>query len=188
MKYSKKHIFLRLLVLGSLILLFFTPLGSRVRAKISGWVAQSSAMVKTKMQTPMDTYVWELEDTDLNTFQFEDQKGKVIFLNFWATWCPPCVAEMPSLQKLYDAYKDQVTFMFVAQDEPERVSKFLKKKGYTLPVYYSKTQRPDVLSSKVLPTTYIVDRDGKIIRAEANSMDWFSESVREELDNLIRAK
>ncbi|WP_422081061.1 TlpA family protein disulfide reductase [Ulvibacterium sp.] len=188
MRYSKKHVFLRLLVLGTLVLLFFTPLGNRVKAKLSGWVAQSSAMIKTKMQPPLDSYVWELEDTDFNTFNFEAQKGKVVFLNFWATWCPPCVAEMPSLQKLYDAYKDKVTFMFVARDEPERVSKFLNKKGYDLPVYYSKTQGPDVLTSKVLPTTYIVDRNGKIIRAETGSMDWYSEEVRKELDGLISAK
>jgi thiol-disulfide isomerase/thioredoxin len=185
MKFSKKFVFLGLLSLAMLALLFFTPLGPRVKAKLSGLVAQSSAMVKTKMHTPLDTYIWELEDMDSITFNFETQKGEVVFLNFWATWCPPCVAEMPSLQKLHDAYKDKVTFMFVAQDEPERVSKFLKKKGYDLPVYYSRTQRPDVLTSKTIPTTYIIDRHGKIILAEVGSTDWYSEETRRILDNLI---
>lgn len=188
MRYSKKHVFLRLSIIGALVFLFFTPLGSRVTAKLGGLVAKSSAIVKTKMQTPLDTYQWELENMDSHSFNFETQKGKVVFLNFWATWCPPCVAEMPSLQKLHDVYKDKVTFMFVAKDEPERVSKFLKKKGYDLPVYYSKTQGPDVLTSKTIPTTYIIDRDGKIILAETGSANWYSEEVREKLDGLVKSE
>ncbi|WP_299533009.1 TlpA disulfide reductase family protein [Ulvibacterium sp.] len=185
MRYSKQHVFFRLLVLGTLVFLFFTPVGSKVMTKFNGWVAESATVAKVKIPTPLDTYTWELEDMNSNAFHFETQKGKVVFVNFWATWCPPCVAEMPSLQKLHDAYKDKVTFMFVARDEPERVSKFLKKKGYDLPVYYSKTQRPDVLASKLLPTTYIVDRYGKVILTETGAMDWYSEKVREELERLI---
>lgn len=184
MKWSKRNSVKTLLLLGLLAMLIFTPLGNGVKGRVKGWIAYVTAKAKMQKQTPLESYTWDLEDTDFRAFDFESQKGKVVFINFWATWCGPCVAEMPSLEKLYHAYGDKVTFLFVAQDRPERVSQFLKRKGYGLPVYYSGAQRPEVLTSETLPTTYIIDREGRMVLVETNSVDWYRVEIRDMLDNL----
>lgn len=185
MKLHKKQ-----LVSGSflvvMLLLLFTPLGSIVRARVSMLLSAGAAVLKTEMQTPLDTYQWQLDDLKGDVLNFEAQKGEVVFINFWATWCPPCVAEMPGLQKLYNDYGDKVTFLFVAKDRRERVNQFLEKKGYELPVYYAMTKDPDVLASKVLPTTYIIDRKGKIRIAKTGSSDWNGTQTRTLLDTLLK--
>lgn len=185
MRFRKKQIVIGLFLVGILVFLF-TPLGFMVRVQMSKLLSSSAAIFKTEMQTPLDTYEWRLVDQKGNDFNFERKKGEVIFINFWATWCPPCVAEMPSLQKLYDDYGNRVAFMFVANDDSEKVTKFLIKKGYNIPVYYSKTKNPDVLTSKVLPTTYIINREGRIIVAEIGATDWNSAKIRILLEELLK--
>ena len=78
--------------------------------------------------------------TDLN---FNDTKGEVVLLNFWATWCPPCIAELPSMQKLYNDYKDKVRFVFVTNEDKATIEAFLAEKGYDLPIYTSVTAIPE---------------------------------------------
>ena len=72
---------------------------------------------------------------DGQKINLSELKGKVVLLNYWATWCPPCIAEMPDLEELYQAYKTQVDFYFVTNDDPEKVSIFMKKHEYTFPIY-----------------------------------------------------
>ncbi|MFK5974373.1 MAG: TlpA disulfide reductase family protein [Flavobacteriaceae bacterium] len=185
MQFQKKQIGIGLFLVGILVFLF-TPLGFMVRVQMSKLLSSSAAIIKTEMQTPLDTYQWLLVDQAGNDFNFERKRGEVILINFWATWCPPCVAEMPSLQKLYDDYGDRVAFMFVAKDNSKRVTDFLIKKGYTIPVYYTKTKNPDVLTSKALPTTYIISREGRIIVAEIGATDWNSQKIRSLLEELLK--
>ena len=185
MKLSKKQIINGLFILG-IILLVFTPVGFYARVYIGRLLSSSAAVVKEGMQVSLDNYEWDLRDTHGNDFDFKDQKGKVVLVNFWATWCPPCVAEMPSLQELYKGYGDKVVFMFVAQDKPEKVEAFIKKHQYSdLPVYYERTKAPSLLASKVLPTTYILDKEGKIRVAETNAADWNTDKIKSLLDSLL---
>ncbi|MGB5360301.1 MAG: TlpA disulfide reductase family protein, partial [Eudoraea sp.] len=115
-----------------------------------------------------------------------EHKGDVIFINFWATWCPPCVAEMPDLQLLYDAYGEKVTFLFIARDKKEKVSSFMMKKKYNLPVYFESGFTPKTLYSAALPTTFVIDKKGNIVVAETGSAAWNSQSVRSLLDGLLK--
>ncbi len=185
MKFSKKQITNGLLVIGILLFLF-TPLGFKAKVFVSRLLSTSAATLKAEMQVPLDTYQWKLTDMENQLFDFEAQQGKVVLVNFWATWCPPCVAEMPSMQKLYDDYGDKVTFMFVTSDDFHKVAGFLENKDYNLPVYYPKSEAPKVLSSKLLPTTYIIDKKGKIMVAETGASNWNSEKTRQLLDKLLK--
>ncbi|MCG2459507.1 TlpA family protein disulfide reductase [Flavobacteriaceae bacterium F89] len=186
MKLSKKQIVNGLFIIG-IILLVFTPVGFYARVHIGRLLSSGAAVVKEGMQVSLDNYEWDLQDVEGNYFDFRDQEGKVVLINFWATWCPPCVAEMPSLQKLYKGYGDKVVFMFVAQDKPDKVEAFLKKHQYEdLPVYYAKTAAPSLLAAKVLPTTYIIDKDGKIRVAETNAADWNTDKIKTLLGNLLK--
>lgn len=171
-----------LLLLG---LLIFTPLGFKVKVKLSKMLASGSAMVKAEMKVELDTYHWQLHGLDGTFHALESDKGKVVLVNFWATWCPPCVAEMPQLQELYKDYGDRVTFLFVAHDKKDRVVKFMEQHGYDLPVYFEVGEAPKVLTSKVLPTTYIIGKDGKINVAETGAVNWNGPETRVILDKLL---
>ncbi|MEB8330539.1 TlpA disulfide reductase family protein [Flavobacteriaceae bacterium KMM 6897] len=183
-KISKNQWMNAALILG-VILVLFTPIGFKIKVMASRLLSSSAAMVKAELQVPLDSYKWELKDTEMQSFDFENQKGKVILVNFWATWCAPCIAEMPSMQALYNDYGDRVAFMFVSNEEEQKVLDFIKRKNYDLPVYFPQTQEPKVLSSKVLPTTYIINKKGKIMVAETGATDWNSTATRKLLDSLL---
>ncbi len=122
---------------------------------------------------------------DGGTANFSEAKGKVIVLNFWATWCPPCVAEMPSFQKLYDDFGNEVEFYFVSQEEEGPLKRFLEKKGYDLPVYRSLSYIPEQLVSNSLPTTYVISKSGDIVVEKTGAADWNTEGFRQLLRELL---
>ena len=133
----------------------------------------------------LDNYYWKLEDPYGRWKNLEDSKNKVVFINFWATWCPPCIAEMPDLEELYQKYQQQVDFYFVTNDEPEKVMEFLKKKDYSFPVYFSTSKTPEVLSSNALPTTYVISKNGKIVFDKTGTANWNSARFTTALEKLI---
>lgn len=169
----------------------FTPYGLPVRA----FLIKGVSFVTTRVfnmeiaqdeRVVLNNYDWQLVDADGVSLNFNAFKNKVVVVNYWATWCPPCIAEMPSFQNLYDAYKDDIVFLFVANDEQNKVDKFMKKKGYELPIYYQVSQSPSQMSSNALPTTYIINESGEIVVEKTGAADWNSGKVRDLLDKLIQ--
>ena len=128
---------------------------------------------------------WQLRSDANTTLDFSDTKGEVVFLNFWATWCPPCVAEMPSIQKIYKDYSDKIVFLLVTTDDFGTIEKFKTKKGYNFEVYQALNEVPDELKTYSIPRTFILNRKGEIIVNESGAVDWNSEKVREQLDQLL---
>lgn len=148
-------------------------------------LSTSVQMVKEEVQAPIGDYNWQLVDLENQVFDFQKQEKKVVLINFWATWCAPCVAEMPSMQGLYDDYKDKLTFMFVTSDQREKVAAFIQKNTYDFPVYYPLSEEPKMLRSKVLPTTFIINKEGRIVVAETGAADWNSKKTRAVLNDLL---
>ncbi|HEY4650434.1 MAG TPA: TlpA disulfide reductase family protein [Pontibacter sp.] len=127
-----------------------------------------------------------LDGTQVN---FESLKGKVVFLNIWATWCPPCIAEMPNIQKLYEKIgSDKIAFVMLSVDEGgmEKVKKFIGKKGYTFPVYMPASQFPEEFYSTAIPTTFIIDPQGQIVAKQEGMADYDTKEVREYLQGLAK--
>lgn len=110
---------------------------------------------------------------------------KPIVINFWATWCPPCVAEMPSFQKLYEDYENKVTFLFISGEDFETMEKFSKQYNLTLPLFKSQNTIPQELDGQALPTTYVLDNQRKLIVKHVGSADWNSTKFRETLETLL---
>jgi len=134
----------------------------------------------------LDTYTWKLKGLNSTDINFNDLEGKVVFVNFWATWCPPCRAELPMIQKLYNDYKDNVAFVFVTSENWEIVDKFFKDKGYELPVYNSTSTPPNSFTkTNSIPVTYLIDKSGNILISKTGAADWNSKKVRSLLDDLI---
>ena len=131
-----------------------------------------------------------LQDLNGNTIKFSSLQNKVIFLNIWATWCPPCVAEMPGIQNLYDKLKPNknIAFVMLSVDEAglAKVKKFIAKKGYTFPVYLPASNLPQAFETQSIPTTFILDRNGKIVARHEGMADYNSEKVKEYLVNLAK--
>lgn len=96
----------------------------------------------------------------------ENYKGKVIFLNFWATWCPPCKKEMPDIENIYKEYgenKKDVVILGVNSEKENEVKKFLKDKGYTFPTVID--ENSEVMRKyfiQAFPTSFVIDKEGNV--------------------------
>ena len=97
---------------------------------------------------------------DNETIPLGSFEGEVIVINYWATWCPPCIAEMPNFQEVYNAYGEEVRFIFATSDEQSKVEAFMTKNGYDLPIYYYQ-YLPEAFMHSSIPTTFIVNRKGE---------------------------
>jgi len=109
----------------------------------------------------------------------QQQKGKVIFVNFWAVWCPPCLAELPSINKLYAKVKDNQDILFISIDVDNnlpRSSKMLVNRGYQFPVYGgSPSTLPGPYFQQVIPTTVVIDKKGFVVFDHINRADYSDE-------------
>jgi thiol-disulfide isomerase/thioredoxin len=105
------------------------------------------------------------KDGSGKTIDISKQKGKVLFINFWATWCLPCRAEMPSINKLKTEMKGMdILFLMVDVDNNyERARKFMDRKKYDLPVYTAAGDIPPGFLSRSIPATLIVDKQGRVV-------------------------
>ena len=134
-------------------------------------------------------YNFKIKDLDGTVIDFKDFKGKTIFLNVWATWCGPCRIEMPSIQKLYDKVdKEKIVFIMLAVDDRkdfEKVVNFVKDKEYTFPVYVPHEFLPDQLMVRVIPTTFVIDTEGKIATKETGAANYDTDEFKSFLDGLI---
>ena len=121
-------------------------------------------------------------------------KGKVVFLNFWATWCPPCRAEMLSMEALYQHFRNDDTkfkdLEFVAVDIGEKlnyVAAFLKQMNINFPVALDEDGSiANSYGVKVIPTTFIIGKDGNIIIEKPGSRDWYTPEIINAFDLLIK--
>jgi peroxiredoxin len=113
---------------------------------------------------------FSLVDLTGNSWHLRDLKGKVVLVNFWATWCPPCRKEMPDLQALYDKYKDQgFLVLSISDEETAKVSPFIAERKITYPVLLDPGRKvKDAFVVEGIPKSFVYDRAGKLV---AQSID-----------------
>lgn len=128
---------------------------------------------------------WYLEDLDGNQVSFSEFKGKPIFLNFWATWCPPCLAEMPSIQRLYNEYNNRMAFVLISSEKTDVLKEFIQEENYTMPIYHLKSDLPDVLSSRSIPASFLITPEGKIVMKKQGAAKWDGKSVKSTIDEML---
>lgn len=108
----------------------------------------------------------KFKDAEGREVKLADKKGKVLFVNFWATWCPPCRAEMPSINSLQlklKSNKRAEILMVEVDKKPQAAADFMNKRGYTLPVYSLTSFIPPEIFDGNLPTTMVISADGTIV-------------------------
>lgn len=127
----------------------------------------------------------KLIDKDGNLTTLESLKGKAIFMNFWATWCPPCIAEMPSIEKLYKEMGNDVAFVMVSLDQDFEAAKaFNKRKGYQLPIYAPANNLPIMYQSSSIPTTFVIDAKGNLVLTHKGMADYNAADFKDFLRSL----
>jgi thiol-disulfide isomerase/thioredoxin len=116
-----------------------------------------------------------------------DLKGKIILINFWASWCPPCRAEMPSLMALYQKLKDDdsYVFLFVNEDDDKaKAIKFLENNRYAIPLYNRSGNIPNEIFGGTLPTTIVINKEGKIVLKHEGMADYNNDGFIKQLREL----
>lgn len=161
-----------------------------VAAMVSGCHTKSAATGSSSSETSGPT-TWELRNvaTAAHT-DFASFHGKVIFLNVWATWCPPCVAEMPSIHRLYERFKNDpnVEFVLVSiDDSSEDALAFLEKKEYSFPTYSSISKIPPRFKTQGIPATFLVAPDGTTALERVGGQDWDTPDVIGKIKDLAKA-
>ncbi len=145
---------------------------------------------ESAIDVPAD-YNWTLEDLGNQPVEFARFKGKTVFLNVWATWCGPCVGEMPSIARLAanPALKGKnIEFVCVSiDDSTDKVVQFLRGKNWPMTVLHSQSL-PRVFETEGIPATFILTPSGRITAAEVGSNDWDTPEVVAFLEKAAAAK
>jgi len=177
--HGKKIILFALCTILLLIVLYFGISGIPVRLSPPDFPQNISSLGKM----PRSGHLTSVSGSLLPLSELE---GKVVFLSFWATWCPPCKAEMPSIQNLYHAMKGEkdIVFLMVSDEESQTVRNFMEKNRYDFPVWLTDSSLSAHLNVEAIPTTFIIDRKGDIVFAHTGAARWDDAVCADFLKNL----
>jgi thiol-disulfide isomerase/thioredoxin len=164
--FLKKHL-VNILLVTFLLVMLFVPAAKAfmLQGLMEIGLFKPDAGATVQPGPPVNLAGIRFKDIKGKVVDLESLKGKVVFLNFWATWCPPCLAEMPSINKLYSQFKDDPNVVFIlvdADSELEKAQQFMDKKKYGMPVYAVASDIPEQLFKGSLPTTIVFDKLGRV--------------------------
>ncbi|MFQ5991058.1 MAG: peroxiredoxin family protein [Nitrospiraceae bacterium] len=134
---------------------------------------------------------FKLWDLDENTVSLSQYRGKVVFLNFWATWCQPCRVEMPAMEKLYRDFQRKEFEVLAVSTDPQGVAvtrPFKDSYQLTFPILHDSDFRVGVsYGARTLPMTFLIDRQGVITHRIFGARDWDSREARQLIRTMISA-
>ncbi len=157
------------------------------QAALSKGLMNASIPMTDRNQENFD-FGFTLKDSLGNKFNAGQFKGKVIFLNVWATWCGPCRAEMPAIHKLYNKVKDdRIVFIMLSIDKDQaaqKVKAYVRKNKYTFPVYMPSGYLTEQLNVPSIPTTFVISKEGKIVMKEVGTKNYNTNKFMRFLNEL----
>ena len=171
--------------------LYFTGLHTEVigtlqRGLLATGIIQPAATIDED-EVVDAVYNVQLYTMDGHRTTLAELEGKTVFMNFWATWCPPCIAELPNINDLHASLADSesVAFVMLSLDEdPEKARLFMEKKGYDLPVYFPASRLPGVYNASTIPTTYVISPQGQIVMEKQGMANYNTDRFKEFLLGL----
>ena len=181
----KKNTFFTLVVITFVLACFLTPLGDFFKVRLNRLFASSPAIIESSNSGKLADYGWRLKDGKWDYFDFEKSKGKVIFINFWASWHLPSRAQFQEIEKLYERYNGQIDFYLISDEEREPVEEFLRKNKYDLPITYQIIGEPSPIKLLKPPGCYVIDKQGFIRIHQTDISDWTNEKVNVFLEELL---
>jgi thiol-disulfide isomerase/thioredoxin len=133
-------------------------------------------------------YNFQIKTLTGEAIDFNQFKGKVVFVNLWATWCGPCRFEMPSIQELYNGVdKDKIQFVMLSLDRNEdlpKIVKYVEKNKFTFPVFQPKGFLPSAFDVPSIPTTFIIDKNGKVVSKKVGTTNFNTKKFKNYLEGL----
>ena len=173
---------MRVFVIG----LTFLLLGQTVEAAPEASLVQAAGL--RAIDEPRPAAEFELSALDGSPLRLQDQRGKVVLLNFWATWCPPCVQEMPQLEQLYQALRQQpfVVWAVAMKEGRDKVAPFMDTYQLQFPALLDTDGAVSArYGVRGLPATYLIDCSGNLVGQAFGPRDWTGEAVRTLLTALL---
>ncbi|MCX8071651.1 MAG: TlpA family protein disulfide reductase [Candidatus Binatia bacterium] len=147
-------------------------------------VLQSQRRERARFAAPS----FQVQTLDGRTVRLEDYRGRVLFLNFWATWCPPCREEMPSMQRVHQRFAQRPFAMLaISQDaSPEPVRAFANSLRLSFPIGLDpKGELPERYGVTGFPETFIIDPEGKVVRHVVGPLEWDDPEAIAYLEEVI---
>ncbi|WP_373073605.1 TlpA family protein disulfide reductase [Zeaxanthinibacter enoshimensis] len=182
---KRKKTYLNILLILLVLAFFVTPLGYEGKVLLNKIFSFSPGITPVEERARIVDYDWTLKDAEWNQFSFERSEGNVVFVNFWASWRLPSLAELQSIQEVYDRYKGKVDFYIITDEEREPVEAFMEEHDFTFPVTYLIIGEDNPFPDGDPPRTYILSKEGYIAVAKEGIADWSNKKVYTLLDTLI---
>lgn len=132
-------------------------------------------------------YRFVMAYTDNTTQTLAEMRGSVVFVNVWASWCPPCIAEMPTIETLYTELKgvEKIQFILLSMDEDrEKAINFMERRDFTVPYQFPASPIPAAIRSTLLPTSYVISKEGQVIYEKRGIADYSTPAFRNWLVEL----
>lgn len=179
---------LNILVIAFLIFIIITPNGKAwlLQQFVSIGLFKADIKKDAVQELPLNSS-FSFTDSKGNVNNTSDFKGKVVFINFWASWCPPCRAEMPSLNELYNKLKNDTNFVFLFINEDDDKAKgvsYIENNHFSLPIFYTSGNVPEEIFKGTLPTTIVINKEGKIVLQHEGLAGYGSDSFIRQLKEL----
>ncbi len=152
------------------------------------FLAKNNETIRKKAIVGLDAPAFELKDTQGKTWKTSDLKGKVVFINFWASWCDACKEEKPSIQNLVNAEKANDKFVFISvlfRDDPSKAMEYMKSNGFNFPVLIDNKNIAADYGIRGVPETFVIGKNGTIKEKVVGPIGWESPEVRAVIRKLI---
>lgn len=184
----KRQTVFTLLIIAFVLSFFVTPLGDFSKIQLNRVFATSPTIIKVEKRGRVTNYDWKLKDSDWKIFNFEEAKGKVVFISFWTSWHMPSQAQLKDIQYLYETYGNKMKFYVITNEDRAPVELFMEEEGYTFPVTYRFVGEPSPITILKTPGSYVIDKNGYIVVHQNAIADWDNEKVDNLLTSLISEK
>lgn len=178
-----------------LVILLVVP---GLRLTLSSWV--HGTVIKTGLLTPKpektgiflqeEDYQMIVENEMGEVSSLHIWKDKVLFVNFWATWCAPCLAEMPEIDKLYQLSREaNIQFLMISTDQDwDKAKTYIRNKQYSFPIYRLKSSVPSVFYAKTIPATYVIAAGGELRLKKFGMASYYNEDFIDFLKSLYTSE
>lgn len=181
------------IIIGVILLLYITGWHTQVIGALQRGILETG-LIRPSVPSMTDDFPVASQD-----FYFADDSGRVqslaeysgdvIFMNIWATWCPPCIAEMPSINSLYHAMEgeENMTFLLVSVDENfEKAKDFMQARNFEMPIVHFRSRSEEHYDLRSIPTTYVISKDGKLMMEKRGLAKYDTPAFVEFMKELAR--
>lgn len=177
--------------IGAVAFLYFTGLLTPIMGGVQSMLL-ATGLIKPNIEKAEKEYGHfdyrgNLLDASGNTVNLEEYRGKTVFVNLWATWCPPCRAEMPHIESLYGKLKESedIEFLMIALDKDfDKSLKYIADKSFSFPVFHAPYGLNPVMQSQSIPTTLVISPSGEVVFYQEGMSNFDTDSFRSFLENL----